>query len=64
MIQKIYIYIMFCFFVFLSFRLLDMGFEKDVSSILNAINDQGKSSHHTVLVSATLSEGEFSLEEN
>ncbi|XP_071509698.1 ATP-dependent DNA helicase DDX31-like [Diadema antillarum] len=38
-------------------RLLDMGFERDVSAILNAINDQCQSQKQTVLLSATLSEG-------
>ncbi|XP_041481144.1 probable ATP-dependent RNA helicase DDX31 [Lytechinus variegatus] len=38
-------------------RLLDLGFERDVSTILNAINEQCKNQKQTVLVSATLSEG-------
>ncbi|XP_030853995.1 probable ATP-dependent RNA helicase DDX31 [Strongylocentrotus purpuratus] len=38
-------------------RLLDLGFEKDVTTILNAINEQCQNQKQTVLVSATLSEG-------
>lgn len=37
-------------------RTLDLGFEKDLTVILNALN-AGGSSRQTVLLSATLTEG-------
>lgn len=45
-------------FVFFS-RLLDMGFEKEVSSILQAVKDQlsPNNAFQTVLMSATLNKG-------
>ncbi|CAH1787054.1 unnamed protein product, partial [Owenia fusiformis] len=38
-------------------RLLDMGFEKDVSSIVHAITEKQQASRQTILLSATLSSG-------
>lgn len=42
--------------LFVCFRTLDLGFEKDLTVILNALN-AGGSSRQTVLLSATLTEG-------
>ena len=37
-----------------------MGFEKDVSQIIEALNEKQKTTRQTALVSATLSAGELS----
>jgi len=49
-----------CLYYYNYFRLLDMGFEKDVSSVLQAIKDKvpSNSDFQTVLMSATLNKGE------
>ena len=44
------------YFCIIFFRLLDLGFEKDISSIIRIL-DEKKTDRQTVLVSATLSAG-------
>lgn len=43
--------------IYVHFRLLDLGYEKDVGEIINALDTE--SHRQTVLLSATLSEGKF-----
>ena len=44
----------------LCYRLLDMGYEKNVSQIISAIDSQESDIHRqTVLLSATLSDGMY-----
>ena len=46
-------------YINISCRLLDMGYEKDVSKIITAVNNQGDHiKRQTVLLSATLTEGQ------
>ncbi len=46
---------------FIHFRLLDMGFEKNVSEIVSVLGEKGPEDRQTILLSATLSEGLFML---
>lgn len=43
--------------IYVHFRLLDLGYEKDVGEIINALDTENH--RQTVLLSATLSEGKF-----
>ena len=38
-------------------RMLELGYKRDVQSVLNAINDQSEKKRQTLLLSATLTQG-------